>query len=69
MRFVNGLLGMVIGAVPGVILVLIAQFVIKGEWQLTIGAPGLVLAGVGAIVGFILGASRRPAARGGTGTA
>ena len=57
---------MVIGAVPGLILVLLAQFVIKGEMQLTVGAPGILLAIAGAIVGLIVGLarkSRRPVGR------
>ena len=63
MNLVNGILGAAIGAAPGVVLVLLAQFVIKGEMQLTIGAPGIVVAAVGSIVGFIVGwgrSARRP---------
>jgi hypothetical protein len=47
-----------IGALPGVVLVLLAQYVIKGEMQLTIGAPGILLAVVGCVVGFLVGRSR-----------
>jgi hypothetical protein len=50
----RGLLGAVIGAAPGAAVVLVAQFVIKGEWQLTIGAPGMMLAVFGAIVGAVV---------------
>lgn len=49
---------MLIGAVPGLILVLLAQFVIKGEMQLTVGAPGILLAIAGAIIGFVIGLTR-----------
>jgi hypothetical protein len=55
MKLVRGVLGAVIGAVPGVILVLLAQFVIEGEMQLTVGAPGILLAAVGGIAGFAVG--------------
>lgn len=54
----RGLLGAVIGAAPGLILVLLAQFVIDGEMQLTVGAPGILLAAGGAIAGFVVGAIR-----------
>lgn len=47
--------GLVIGALPGVILVLLAQFVIEGEMQLTVGAPGILLAIAGAIIGLVVG--------------
>jgi len=50
----RGLLGAVIGAAPGAVVVLLAEFVIKGEWQLTIGAPGMMLAVIGAIVGAVV---------------
>jgi hypothetical protein len=66
MKLGRALLGMVIGAVPGLILVLLAQFVIKGEMQLTVGAPGILLAIAGAVIGFVVGLmwrSRRPVDR------
>jgi hypothetical protein len=55
MNLLKGLLGAVIGAMPGIILVLLAQFVIEGEMQLTVGAPGFVIAALGAVAGFIVG--------------
>jgi len=58
MKFLAGLRGAAVGAVPGLVLVLLAQFVIKGEMQLTVGAPGIVLAVVGVVVGFAIGWSR-----------
>jgi hypothetical protein len=59
MRFWRGVIGAIIGVTPGLILVLLAQFVIEGEWQLTVGAAGVLLGGGGAVVGFVLGLSRR----------
>lgn len=50
----------VIGATPGVVLVLLAQFVVTGEMQLTVGAPGLLLAVVGGVTGLVVGFVRRP---------
>ncbi len=61
MKFIKGMLGAAIGAAPGLILVLLAFFVIKGEWQLTIAAMGLMTLGVGSIAGFAVGWSRSPA--------
>ncbi len=46
---------------PGVILVLLTEFVIHGEIQLTVGALGVLLAVVGAIAGLVLGLNRRTA--------
>lgn len=51
-------LGTLIGALPGVILVLVAQFIIDGEMQLTVGAPGFLLAFVGGAAGLVTGARR-----------
>lgn len=48
-----------IGAVPGLIMVALAQFAIQGEMQLTIGAPGILLAIAGIIVGFGVGLYRQ----------
>jgi hypothetical protein len=59
MRIWRGVLGAVIGAVPGLILVLLAEYVIEGEMQLTIGAPGFALAIGGALAGLVVGLSRR----------
>jgi hypothetical protein len=57
-RFGRAVAGAVVGALPGVILVLLAQFVINGEWQLTIGAPGILIAVFGAILGAFVGSRR-----------
>lgn len=57
-RFGRGVAGGVIGALPGVALVVLAQYVIEGEMQLTIGAPGILLAVVGCVAGFVVGRSR-----------
>lgn len=57
--------GAILGAVPGLILVLIAQFVVRGEPQLTVGVAGIWLAIVGAVVGLSVALvrtrGRRPA--------
>lgn len=55
---VAALTGMLIGATPGAILVLLAQFVIEGEMQLTIGAPGMLLAVAGGVAGIIVATLR-----------
>ena len=62
-RIWRGVVGAIIGVTPGLILVLLAQFVIEGEWQLTVGASGVLLGGAGALAGFVLGLSRRSTAR------
>ena len=62
-RLMEGLRWGIVGAIPGLILILLAQFVIEGEMQLTVGAPGILLAIAGALVGFVLGlrkAARTP---------
>ena len=54
-RLSQTFVGAVAGALPGAILFLVAQFLIEGEWQLTIGAPGMFI-GVGvAIAGAVIG--------------
>lgn len=55
---IQALTGMTIGAMPGVILVLLAQFVIEGEMQLTVGAPGILLAIAGGLAGLIIATVR-----------
>ena len=60
MKPLRAIAGAAIGAAPGVILVLLAQFVIKGELQLTIGAPGILLTVIGAIAGFLVGWQTSP---------
>ncbi|HEX2259617.1 MAG TPA: hypothetical protein VHJ40_07725 [Actinomycetota bacterium] len=57
-RLMEGLRWGIVGAIPGLILVLLAQFVIEGEMQLTVGAPGTLLAIAGALVGFTVGLRR-----------
>jgi hypothetical protein len=57
-RLSNVLLYALVGAFPGLALVLVAEFVIEGEMQLTVGAPGLVLAAVGAVLGAAFGLRR-----------
>ncbi|RSM86857.1 hypothetical protein DMH04_11385 [Kibdelosporangium aridum] len=47
--------GAIYGVLPGVILVLLAHFVIIGEWQLTIGANGLAQAFIGLVAGAVVG--------------
>lgn len=54
-RPVRLLLYALAGATPGLLMVLVAQFLIEAEMQLTVGAPGFVLAAIGAVVGFLLG--------------
>ena len=58
MRLCRGVLGALLGVVPGVVLLLLATFVIEGEVQLTVGAAGVALAFGGAIAGFVVGLSR-----------
>jgi hypothetical protein len=60
MRVRQGVVGAVTGMAPGLILVLLALFVIKGEWQLTVGAQGIVLAVAGVVVGCVVGVVRSP---------
>lgn len=58
MKVLGGIRGAAVGALPGIILVLLAQFVIKGEMQLTVGAPGIIIGVLGAIIGFVVGWGR-----------
>jgi hypothetical protein len=51
----RGVVGALVGATPGILLVLLAQFVISGELQLTVGAPGIMIAVLGLVVGFGVG--------------
>jgi len=48
-----------VGAAPGLVLVLLATFVIQGEMELTVGAPGILIALAGAVTGAVYGL-RRP---------
>jgi hypothetical protein len=57
-RTTTVLLATLIGAMPGLTLILLAQFVIAGEVELTVGAPGFVLAPVGALLGLVIGLRR-----------
>lgn len=59
------LAGMLIGATPGVLLVLLAEYVIDGEMQLTVGAPGIILAVIGAVAGLVVGGLRARRRNGG----
>lgn len=52
---VRALAGALVGAMPGIVLILIAEFLVDGEMQLTVGAPGILLAVAGAIIGLGLG--------------
>ena len=54
-RLSRTFVGAVAGALPGAILFLVAQFLIEGEWQLTIGAPGMFIGVGGAIAGAVIG--------------
>lgn len=54
-RIGRALRAALLGSLPGVAMVLVAQYLIEGEMQLTVGAPGLLLAGFGAAVGFAYG--------------
>ncbi|MCE7008358.1 hypothetical protein LWC34_36935 [Kibdelosporangium philippinense] len=51
----RGIVGAMYGVLPGAFLVLLTQFVISGEWQLTIGANGLEIAFLGFVIGGIVG--------------
>ncbi|MDQ3938412.1 MAG: hypothetical protein M3253_07000 [Chloroflexota bacterium] len=53
-RGVQVLAGLFLGLVPGLLLVLIAQFVITGEAQLTVGTAGLWLAAAGGGTGLLI---------------
>jgi hypothetical protein len=53
-RWKQLLAGLVLGVLPGVLLVLVAQFVVTGEPQLTVGVAGMWLAAVGAVAGFVV---------------
>jgi hypothetical protein len=50
----------VLGALPGGVMLLLAFFVIKGEWQLTVGAPGFILLPAGFVLGFLFGWFAQP---------
>jgi hypothetical protein len=56
---VRALVGAVLGALPGLLLVLVAQFGIEGEMQLTIGVWGIWLAVAGALIGLVIGLRRQ----------
>jgi hypothetical protein len=57
-RLARGAVGAAVGVLPGAGLVLLAQFVITGELQLTVGAAGIVLAAIGLVVGYAIRADR-----------
>lgn len=52
-------LGAIVGAIPGAILVLMTGPV-SGEAELTLGVGGFFIGFVGLLIGAILGARRRP---------
>jgi hypothetical protein len=52
------ILGAVVGAVPGAILVVLTGPV-SGEAELTLGAGGAMLGFIGLVVGAVIGARRR----------
>lgn len=55
MQLGRGIVGALLGALPGFVLILIAEYAIEGEVQLTVGVGGIWLAVAGALVGLILG--------------
>lgn len=55
MKPINALKWGVVGALPGLLLLFLAYFVIEGEWQLTVGAPGFILAPLGFLGGAVYG--------------
>lgn len=57
----RALVATLIGAGPGLLLVLFATFAIEGEMQLTVGAPGILIAVVGGIGGLLVGLRTKPA--------
>ena len=54
----RGLTFAAIAAAPGLMLVLLATFVIQGEMELTVGAPGILIALAGAVTGVVYGLQR-----------
>jgi hypothetical protein len=57
-RWMPLLVGVLLGALPGVLLVLVAQFLVNGEPQLTVGVAGMWLAAAGALAGVIVALRR-----------
>lgn len=57
-RWMRLLVGVLLGALPGVLLVLVAQFLVNGEPQLTVGVAGMWLAAAGALAGVIVALRR-----------
>jgi hypothetical protein len=62
------LAGLLIGLVPGALLILVALLAIRGEPQLTVGTAGMWLAVAGATIGLVLALRTRsgPTRRRGT---
>jgi hypothetical protein len=58
-RWMRLLVGALFGALPGVLLVLVAQFLVNGEPQLTVGVAGMWLAVAGALAGVIVALRRK----------
>jgi hypothetical protein len=57
-RGVPLLVGALLGALPGVLLILVAPFLVNGEPQLTVGVAGMWLAAAGALAGVIVALRR-----------
>ncbi len=52
------IIGALIGAVPGGVMVLLT-IPVSGEWELTLGVSGILLAAIGMVIGAIVGARKR----------
>lgn len=52
------IIGALIGAVPGGVMVLLT-IPVSGEWELTLGVSGILLAAIGMVIGAIIGARKR----------
>ncbi len=52
------IIGAIVGAIPGGIMVLLT-IPVSGEWELTLGANGILLVIMGMLIGGIVGARKR----------
>lgn len=52
------IIGALVGAVPGGGMVLLT-IPVSGEWELTLGVSGILLAATGMVIGAIAGAGKR----------
>ena len=59
-RLPQGLRFAAIGSAPGLLLIAIATFFLQGEVELPVGAPGILVAVFGGVVGFGYGLLRHP---------